>query len=177
MKIRFHLEWWVFVARYSYGTHSTGFCPYFSKQVKFRKKSWFLYIKMAPGCLLLLLNPSNLSKMEFFRDTLSTYLSRRWGLRKWSIFKYFIFSGKYGEKAFQRRVARPYTIKTRVSCLNWNFFEKSHSQPNASKCMKSCRIGISSQLCEEPQKRDLVAQSWEGAQNVRKDPYFSFRIK
>ena len=64
---------------------------------------------------------SDKSIKPIFRCFLSFRKALTWAgattLKKSSIFKYFIFSRNFREKAFQRRVARPYTIKTRVSGL------------------------------------------------------------
>ena len=61
--------------------------------------------------------------IKFIKNPVFSYLRElTWAgamtSKKSSNFKYFILSRKFGKKAFQRRVARPYTLKTRVSGLD-----------------------------------------------------------
>ena len=149
MKIHFHLEWRAFVFRRSYGAHSTGFCPYFSKKIKFEKKSWFLPIKMAPGYLLLVINPSNLSKIEFYLSAQSAYLSRRNDVEKIIDFRIFYFVSKVWEKRFPMPCRTSLYDKNSRFWLSLKFLQKITF---SSKCIKIHQI---CHLFEMPFLRNL----------------------
>ena len=90
---------------------------------------------------------------------------------------YFILTEKYGSfltfwAPFQLCATKSRFWGFSQTMLRNHIFDEMHQ--NAWNPIKSAFLSI---VCEEPQKRDLVAQSWKGAQNVRKDPYFSVRIK
>ena len=137
MKITFHLEWRVFVFRWSHGAHSTGFCPYFSKKIKFEKKSWFLPFKVAPGYLLLPINPSNLSKIEFHLSAQSAYLSRRYEPEKLINFQIFYFVFKVWEKSFPTPCRTSLYDKNSRFSLNLRFLQKITF---SSKCIEMHQI-------------------------------------
>ena len=90
---------------------------------------------------------------------------------------YFILTKQYGSFL-------TFWAPSQLSATKSRFWDSSQTMLrnadligfHAFLCISS-KMWFLSIVCEEPQKRDLVAESWKGAQNVKKDPYFLVRIK
>ena len=92
---------------------------------------------MAPGYLLLVINPSNLSKIESYLSAQSAYLSRRNDVEKIIDFRIFYFVSKVWEKSFPMPCRTSLYDKNSRFWLSLKFLQKITF---SSKCIKIHQI-------------------------------------
>ena len=94
-------------------------------------------MKVAPGYLLLLINPSNLSTIEFHLSAQSASLSRRYDVEKIIDFPIFYFASKVWEKSFPTSCRTSLYDKNSRFWLSLKFLQKITF---SSKCIKMHEI-------------------------------------